>query len=304
MRVDPTSAPAALTAIPAAQRTGDASRSVFATALLAATDTPATTGTGAAETAATTTGTRSADTATSSGTAATGGGTGTGGTTAAGTTTPVEDKPYERSLSGPRMGMYINRSGNGRDGEAFVLVEKPGRDVHVYGTGKDRETVVMWHADAATPPAGEVSVKVAGEDYDRITAGPRKGMFVNRSGNARDGLVFSRVEHAHREDHVYGLGADREIIRAWDAGHGPHAAATGNDAATSGAEATSGEAATPDAATPDAAAPDAAAPDAAPKSAGSTSPADATATGDHAARASAAKTTTAATGGVSARSTA
>jgi len=289
MRVDPTSAPAALTAIPAAQRTGDASRSVFATALRAATDTPATTGTEAAETAATTTGTRSAGTATSSGTAATGGATGTGGTTAAETTQPVEGKPYERILNGPRKGMYINRSGNGRDGEAFVLVEKPGRDVHVYGTGKDRETVVMWHADAATPPAGEVSVKVAGEDYDRITAGPRKGMFVNRSGNARDGLVFSRVEHAHREDHVYGLGADREIIRAWDAGHGPHAAATGNDAATSGAEATPGDAATPDAA---------------PTSAGSTSPADATATGDHAARASAAKTTTAATGGVSARSTA
>ena len=289
MRVDPTSAPAALTAIPAAQRTGDASRSVFATALRAATDTPATTGTEAAETAATTTGTRSAGTATSSGTAATGGATGTGGTTAAETTRPVEGKPYERILNGPRKGMYINRSGNGRDGEAFVLVEKPGRDVHVYGTGKDRETVVMWHADAATPPAGEVSVKVAGEDYDRITAGPRKGMFVNRSGNARDGLVFSRVEHAHREDHVYGLGADREIIRAWDAGHGPHAAATGNDAATSGAEATPGDAATPDAA---------------PTSAGSTSPADATATGDHAARASAAKTTTAATGGVSARSTA
>jgi len=64
MRVDPTSAPAALTAIPAAQRTGEASRSVFATALRAATDTPATTGTEAAETAATTTGTRSADTAT------------------------------------------------------------------------------------------------------------------------------------------------------------------------------------------------------------------------------------------------
>ena len=289
MRVDPTSAPAALTAIPAAQRTGEASRSVFATALRAATDAPATTGTEAAETAATTTGTRSADTATSSGTAATGSATGTGGTTAAETTTPVEDKPYERILSGPRKGMYINRSGNGRNGEAFVLVEKPGRDVHVYGTGKDRETVVMWHADAATPPAGEVSVKVAGEDYDRITAGPRKGMFVNRSGNARDGLVFSRVEHAHREDHVYGLGADREIIRAWDAGHGPHAAATGNDAATSGAEATPGDAATPDAAT---------------TSAGTTSPADATATGDHAARASAAKTTTAATGGVSARSTA
>jgi hypothetical protein len=253
MRVDPTSAPAALTAIPAAQRTGEASRSVFATALRAATDTPATT---AAETAATTTGTRSADTATSSGTAATGSASDTGGTTAAETTKPVEGKAYERILSGSRKGMYINRSGNGRDGEAFVLVEKPGRDVHVYGTGKDRETVVMWHADAATPPAGEVSVKVAGEDYDRITAGPREGMFVNRSGNARDGLVFSRVEHAHREDHVYGMGADREIIRAWDAGHGPHAAA------------------------------------------------DATATGDHAATASTSKTTTALTGGVSARSTA
>ena len=103
---------------------------------------------------------------------------------------PVEGKEYVEIVSGPRNGMFINRSGNARDGEAFVLVKKDGRDVHIYGSGKDRETVVVWHTKNKQPtagddgvPKGEVSSRVEGELYDEITAGPRNGMFINRSGN-------------------------------------------------------------------------------------------------------------------------
>jgi hypothetical protein len=35
--------------------------------------------------------------------------------------------------------MYINTSGNARDGEAFVLVKRKDREYHIYGSGKDRE---------------------------------------------------------------------------------------------------------------------------------------------------------------------
>ena len=35
--------------------------------------------------------------------------------------------------------MYLNTSGNKRDGDAFVLVKRDDREYHIYGTGKDRE---------------------------------------------------------------------------------------------------------------------------------------------------------------------
>ena len=34
--------------------------------------------------------------------------------------------------------MYLNTSGNVRDGQAFVLVKRDDREYHIYGTGKDR----------------------------------------------------------------------------------------------------------------------------------------------------------------------
>ena len=59
------------------------------------------------------------------------------------TTKPVEGENYAEILTGSRAGMYVNTSGNARDGEAFILVKgedgKP--DQHIYGTGKDRKVV-------------------------------------------------------------------------------------------------------------------------------------------------------------------
>jgi lipoprotein-anchoring transpeptidase ErfK/SrfK len=166
-------------------------------------------------------------------------------------TRPVEGKPYVEIVSGPRNGMFINKSGNARDGEAFVRIEKDGRDVHVYGSGKDRETVVMWHNEDKKPtaggdgvPEGEVSARVEGRLYDEITAGPRNGMFINRSGNARDGLAFVLVKHQHREDHIYGSGTNTQIIRMWDEGYGPDAEHDAATPTTGGVGATGGTATT------------------------------------------------------------
>jgi hypothetical protein len=218
MRVETTLAAEALTRTRMADRAGaTALRSSFATALTGATG-----GTSA------TTGGRSAGSTTGD----------TAGTTATKApkgekTRAVEGKDYVEIISGPRNGMFVNRSGNGRDGEAFVRVEKDGRDVHIYGSGKDRHTVVMWHNDDKSPtagadrvPEGEVSAPVEGKLYDEITAGPRNGMFINRSGNIRDGLPFVLVKHDHSEDHVYGSGNERQVIRVWDEGYEPTPAAT------------------------------------------------------------------------------
>ena len=61
-------------------------------------------------------------------------------------------------------------------------------------------------------PKGEKSEKVDGHAYDQVTAGPRDGMFINRSGNKRDGQAFAMVKRDGREFHVYGTGKNRMIV--------------------------------------------------------------------------------------------
>ena len=58
-------------------------------------------------------------------------------------TTPVKGHAYADITSGPRNGMYVNTSGNKRDGQAFVLVKRDGKEYHIYGSGKDRLVVCL-----------------------------------------------------------------------------------------------------------------------------------------------------------------
>jgi hypothetical protein len=61
-------------------------------------------------------------------------------------------------------------------------------------------------------PKGERTKAVAGHGYADIVAGPRKHLFLNTSGNARDGRAFRIVERDGREYHVYGEGKDRLVV--------------------------------------------------------------------------------------------
>jgi hypothetical protein len=63
------------------------------------------------------------------------------------------------------------------------------------------------------PPKGEKTQAVAGHAYAEITAGPRNGLFVNKSGNKRDGMAFARVIRDGREFHIYGSGKNRVIVQ-------------------------------------------------------------------------------------------
>ena len=58
----------------------------------------------------------------------------------------------------------------------------------------------------------ETLAKVAGHKYAEIKNGDRKGMFVNQSGNARNGDAFKLVERNGHEFHVYGEGKDRKVF--------------------------------------------------------------------------------------------
>ena len=150
------------------------------------------------------------------------------------TTKPVEGENYAEILTGARAGMYVNTSGNGRDGEAFILVKGEGGkpDQHIYGTGKDRKVVSSAgeHAastgktdttDKASPssssartkaPKNETVKQVEGRAYADILTGSRNGLYLNTSGNVRDGDVFTLVKREGREFHVYGTGKDRQVI--------------------------------------------------------------------------------------------
>ena len=70
--------------------------------------------------------------------------------------TPVEGHRYADITHGPRNGMHLNTSGNARDGQAFVLVKRDGKEFHIYGSGKDRLVVCLKRKDPAadTAPAG------------------------------------------------------------------------------------------------------------------------------------------------------
>ena len=75
-------------------------------------------------------------------------------------TRKVDVKAYDEVMSGPRNGMFINRSGNERDGEAFVLVKRKDHELHIYGTGKDRRVIVARYDEdgkAVTPATGGAS---------------------------------------------------------------------------------------------------------------------------------------------------
>jgi hypothetical protein len=64
------------------------------------------------------------------------------------TTRAVKDHPaYVEVMSGPRNGMFINMTNNERRGEAFVIVRRDDRDLHIYGTGQDRRVIISWHKD-------------------------------------------------------------------------------------------------------------------------------------------------------------
>jgi hypothetical protein len=156
----------------------------------------------------------------------------------------LEGHAYVEITSGKREGMFVNTSGNVRNGEAFVVVRKNGKEYHIYGTGQDR-LVVGFHmpkgssddTGGTTAPTagtggtggtggakagtedlklrkGEKIEPVEGHAYAEIVSGARAGMYINTSGNSRHGEAFVLVEKAEFNYHIYGSGEDRVVVRA------------------------------------------------------------------------------------------
>ncbi|HMJ35456.1 MAG TPA: hypothetical protein VK501_16225 [Baekduia sp.] len=65
--------------------------------------------------------------------------------------TAVDGHPYARIKGGDRDEMCVNLSGNGRNGKAFDLITRDGRQFHVYGgTGADHVVVEVGKKAATT----------------------------------------------------------------------------------------------------------------------------------------------------------
>jgi hypothetical protein len=61
-------------------------------------------------------------------------------------------------------------------------------------------------------PQGEKTEKVEGRHYEKIVAGPDKGHYLNRTGNARDGEDFRIVQRGGRVFHVYDINHDHQVF--------------------------------------------------------------------------------------------
>jgi hypothetical protein len=147
------------------------------------------------------------------------------------TMTAVEGHQYAEIHGGSRDGMFVNTSSNKRRGEAFQIVTEEGRELHVYGSGKDKLIVrVSPPRDPANPPPpitlrdGETMTPVPGHHYAQIHGGSRDGMFINTSLNSRRGMAFVNVTKDGVDYHVYGAGKDRRVIRVVP--HDPGATST------------------------------------------------------------------------------
>jgi hypothetical protein len=176
------------------------------------------------------------------------------------TTKPVSGTNYAEILTGPRAGLYLNTGGGARDGEAFVLVKHDGREDHIYGTGDDRKVITVG-ADSSEDdsdststktststgststdeaPSSEKTKPVDGRAYADITSGPRKDLYLNTSGNARDGKTFVLVKKDDREYHVYGTGKNREVFMVKDPTAAKTADTTTSTPSTTGTSTTDG----------------------------------------------------------------
>jgi hypothetical protein len=65
---------------------------------------------------------------------------------------------------------------------------------------------------AAKAPSSEKTTAVQGHKYADITAGPRKGLFLNTGTTARAGQAFVMVRKNGREYHIYGTGSHRHVF--------------------------------------------------------------------------------------------
>jgi hypothetical protein len=131
-----------------------------------------------------------------------------------------------------------------QSGASFAMVQAAAvRDAK----DKDKDKAKSTDATSTSAPKGERTQKVEGHHYMEIVSGPRNGMFINNSGNSRDGDAFVIVRRHGREFHIYGSGKDRNV---YEVGRERAASGTSQGSGTSTTSGTTGQTGTVGAGTP------------------------------------------------------
>src|SRR3954447_4338592 len=78
---------------------------------------------------------------------------------------------------------------------------------------KSTGTTTSFSSALKSASEKETTKPVDGQNYSEILTGPRAGMYLNTGGGARDGEAFILVKHGGVEDHIYGTGSDRKVVR-------------------------------------------------------------------------------------------
>src|SRR5919109_342858 len=76
-------------------------------------------------------------------------------------TEKVPGHNYAEIVSGPRNGMFLNNTGGKRDGQAFLIVKRHGREFHIYGTGEDRKVFEVGRKREASDSNGTTGAPVS-----------------------------------------------------------------------------------------------------------------------------------------------
>jgi hypothetical protein len=99
-------------------------------------------------------------------------------------TQKIEGHNYVEIISGPRNGMFINNTGTERDGKAFLIVKRHGREFHVYGSGDDRKVYEVGRTRETSDAKGTTG---ASTTSGAATTGSGTTGATNTSGAATTG---------------------------------------------------------------------------------------------------------------------
>ncbi len=91
---------------------------------------------------------------------------------------------YADILEGPRNGQFVNISGGMRDGMAFQIVKKGSKVFHVYGTGKERQTIEVGAKKAAAASTDASTTGTTGAAAAAATGGTAAGTGGSNSASA------------------------------------------------------------------------------------------------------------------------
>ena len=104
-------------------------------------------------------------------------------------TEKVDGHNYVEIIAGPRNGMFINNTGTKRDGQAFLIVKRHGREFHVYGSGDDRKVYEVGRKRETSDAKDTSGASKTGDAKDTSGASTTSGAAATGSATTGSGTT-------------------------------------------------------------------------------------------------------------------